>query len=126
MKRAPGSAGALFILAATSVAVVVAFSGSKEIRHDLGSRIAGMVQARQSESSLERFEQRKVRIELVALHTLAAVVGIYREQYLVRRGRNAVIVFVPHNHDGILAFLPGGGFVNRSNQCLDGLIALIH
>ena len=123
---APAGPGALFNFVVTLVAAVVALAGSKEIRHDIGSRIAGMVQARQSESSLERFEQRKVRVELIALHTLAAVVGIYREQHLVRRGRYAVIVFVPHNHDGVLAFAPSGGIVNGGNQGLDGLIAPVH
>jgi hypothetical protein len=80
--NAPAQSGAFFNFVATSVAVV-ALAGSKEIRHDIGSRIAGMVQARQSESGLKRFEQREVRVEIIALHALRAVVGIYREQYLV-------------------------------------------
>jgi hypothetical protein len=55
----------------------------EEIRHHLGGRIAGMVQARQFEARLGGLEQREMRVEIGAPHALDAIVGIDHQQYLV-------------------------------------------
>src|SRR5579872_3878542 len=49
----------------------------EQISHRLGIRVAGMVQAGQSQAAFDRAQQRKVGIELSALQLVKAVVGVY-------------------------------------------------
>jgi hypothetical protein len=48
----------------------------KEIRHHVNARIAGMVEAWQMERAIERFRERIVVIELIALYVIRTVVGL--------------------------------------------------
>src|ERR1700738_471918 len=98
----------------------------EEIRHHVDAGVAGMVQAGQPETTFERFEQREVSISLRALHATNAVVCIHDYQYLVRVRRDAVVVFVPHQNDGIAAFLPGPRGVDRFYQRPDGEVAQVN
>src|SRR6266403_3470129 len=58
----------LFLLAATR---------AEEVRHDLGAFIAGMIQAGEPETRLQRLEQGKMRVEVGALHAVNSVVGVH-------------------------------------------------
>src|SRR6202795_1646341 len=109
-----------------TVAISIALAPGKQIGHDIGRRIAGVVQAGQLETGLDGVEQGKVGVEDVALHALNAVVGVHGQHHLVRGLRHAVVVFVPHDDDGVVAILPGGGLVNGGDEKLNRDVAAIH
>ena len=95
---------------------------AKEIRHSLGRRIAGVVEARQSEASLDRPEQGEMSVELPAPQFVEAVVGVYDGDHLVDDRLHRVIVFVPDHDDRAVTVLPRRGAVNRGHNLLHGLI----
>src|SRR5579859_6493528 len=104
------SRGAIFVI----LAIVVA--ASKKIGHDFDALIAGVVQARQTETSLQRLEQREVRIALRTLHAMDAIIGIHNQHDLIHIGHKAVVVFIPENNDRVAAISPGRRRMNRLDQ----------
>ena len=90
-----------------SFLTVVSVAFAEEVRYHFRSFVASMVQAGQPETGFQRLGQGEVGVEVAAVHTAAAVVGVDDEQDLVGSGRNAEIVLVPNNDDGLVALLPG-------------------
>src|ERR1700730_3621463 len=82
-----------------------------------------MVQAGQLEPRLQRLEQGEVSIKLPALQLVEAVIGIHDGHYTVHIRRQAVVVFVPHHDDGVVASSSRWGAVNRVYEFQHGLIA---
>ena len=98
---------------------------AEEVIHHVHARIAGMIQARQYESGLDRFQQREVVVACIALRPVRTVVGIHHEEDLVYRGRNAVVVFVPQNNNGVLALFPDRRRFDRGDNLAQSHIALL-
>src|SRR5215472_17142981 len=103
---------------------VVAFA-REQVAHDFDAVVAGVVQARQAEAAFDRLEQREMRVAPSALHTVDAVVRIHGQQHLIHVGRGAVIVLVPEDDDGVVAFLPDRRSIDRFHDVPDGKVAEI-
>src|SRR5713101_8936000 len=104
--------------------VVVAVAG-EEIAHDGGTRMASVVEARKAQARFDGLEQGEVGVEAVALQAVGAEVGVHGEQDLVGCRNNAVVVFIPEQDDGIVAFAPDGRVVDGGDDGLNRLIALV-
>jgi hypothetical protein len=56
----------LLLALSVAIAVAIAASALKEVGYGGDARVAGMIQARQTETVLESFEQGKVSVEVSA------------------------------------------------------------
>ena len=65
-------------------------------------------------------------VELAALNTVNAVVGVHDEQHLIRIGYGAVIIFIPQHDDGAAALAPDRRVMDSVHDGSQGNIALIN
>src|SRR5271165_6220818 len=101
-------------------------AGAEQVGHHAYVAVARMIQARQPQPALDGFEQGEVRVEVIARYTVAPVVRVYDQEHLIHRRRNAVVVFVPEDHDGILPLFPNRGSLDRRDDSPHGHIAKLH
>lgn len=82
-----------------------------------------MIQARKTQSPLDRPKKRKVGVELRALSFVDAVIGIHDRDDFVGDGLHTVIVLIPDHDDGVTSTSPDGRSMNGGHQFLDLLVA---
>ena len=110
------------LLSLTLIALTPTTVTAEKVRHDVHAVVTGMVEARQSKPSLKGPQQREMIIRFSADNSVAPMVSIYDQQHLVRGC--GVVVLVPHNHDGIVALIPGRRVLDRRHDPVYGNIAL--
>src|SRR6266852_7843629 len=110
---------------ARSIVLVVVAVAGEEVAHDGGTGIASVVEARKAQARFDGLEQGEVGVEAVALQAVGAEVGVHGEQDLVGCRNDAVIVFIPEQDDGVVAFAPDGRVVDGGDDSLNRLIALV-
>src|SRR5579872_1809216 len=88
------------------VAIVIVVAAGEQVGDGLNVGVAGVIEAGKSEAAFDGFEQREVGVTLRAGQAMRAVVGVDHEQYLIDIGREAVVIFIPDEHDGVAAFMP--------------------
>src|ERR1700688_967468 len=92
-------------------------TAAEKVRHDGNIGIAGVVQAREPESRLDRLQEREAVVVLAALHApFVITVGFHGEDYLVlvlrweqaigRSADAAIVVLIPNDDDGIATITP--------------------
>src|SRR3974390_180340 len=96
---------------------------AKQIRHGGGSGIARVVQAGQSESAFQRPEEGKVGIEDIVGKPTGRKVGFHGGENVVQVGSDAIVVFVPHNDDRVVALAPNGRSMDPPNDAAQLQIA---
>src|ERR1035438_1455947 len=95
----------------------------EQVSHRLCARVAGMVQAGQAEASLNRAQQREVRIKLSTLKFVEAVVGIHDRHDVVNDGLNCIVVLIPNHHNRAPSPMPNRGLVDGRDDFLHCLIS---
>ena len=106
---------------------------AEQVGHDLDAGVACVIQAGKMKTCFHRLEQREAGVVGGALDSVPiwvicvycendAVLVLRREEPGELRGAAAIVVLIPHDHDGTVSKVPGRGSVNRRYQPLDGYI----
>src|SRR5438270_12208 len=98
---------------------------AEQVRHDRYAVVTSVIQARQSETAFQRFQQRVMQVTLCTLHAMDAVVRVDDQEHLVGVRSRAVIILVPQHHDGIVAFAPRRRPLDRRNNALHGDVTTV-